>query len=188
MYAGAGYHCTCSKSLSNSCDCYTLLWSTRRCGRWQNGCADWKKNCSKIHNSCCAKRSHSPSHRSSGKNRRAGAGWRNTAPSFHNCNYDRWSRWFRSWSDRTRRSTNDSRCWYRWRPADSAIPMYGCRNQGKYPIRKRRNRGSLSHMFLYIVHNGRNCTHCMLHGLARNGQLQRKFPGTNTFRTTGSCR
>ena len=123
------YQNICSKSLSNSYDCYTPLWSTRRCGRLQYGCADWRKNCSTNHSSCCAKRSHSPSHHSSGKNRCVDAGWRNTVPSFHNCNYGRWNRWFRSWSARKRSYNYGIHYWCRWRTAGSAISLHLLRPQ-----------------------------------------------------------
>ena len=142
MYAGAGYHCTCSKSLSNSCDCYTLLWSTRRCGRWQNGCADWKKNCSRNYSSCCGWHNHNPLHRSSGKNRCAGAGWRNTAPTSHSYSCDRWNRWFRSWFGHKHSYNYGIHYWCKLRPADSVIPMYGYRIPGRCPTHKHRIRGS----------------------------------------------
>ena len=141
-FCDAAYPNTCSMHQRNSCDCYTLLWSTRRCGRLQYGCADWRKNCSTLHNSCCGWHNHNPLHRSSGKCRCAGAGWTNTVPSFHNCNYGRWNRSFRSWSDRKRKNSFCNRCWYRSLPAGFATPMYGCRNPGRCPTHKHRIRGS----------------------------------------------
>lgn|GEM_PF-6788188 len=188
MSVYAVYQNTCSTRQWNSCDCYTLLWSTRRCGRLQYGCADWRKNCSTLHSSCCAKRSHSPLHRNYDKCLCAYAGWRNTVPTSHSYNCDRWNRWFRSWSARRHSYNYGIHCWCKLRPADSVIPMCDCRIPGKCPNHTRRSRGSWLCKFLNIRYDGRYCIHCSLHGLARNGRLQRKYLGTNTFRTTGSCR
>ena len=152
------------------------------------GCADWRKNCSMIRSSYCGWHSRSPSRRSFGTNRFADAGWTNTAPTSHSYNCGRWSRSSRISFAHRRRNTTGSRCWYRSPPADFAAPMYGCRSPDRCQTHKHRIRGSLSHTFLYIVHNGRNCTRCMLHGLARNVQLRRMCLGRRTFRTTGSCR
>ena len=142
LHVGAAYHCTCSMRQWNSYDFRIPLWSTHKCGRMLFGCADWRKNYSRSHNSCCAKRSHSLSRRSSDRNQCAGADWTNTAPSFHNCNYGHWSRSFHSWTARKHSYNCDTRCWYRWPPAGSATPMYGCRNPGRCPTHKHRIRGS----------------------------------------------
>ena len=152
------------------------------------GYVDWKKNCSMLRSSYCAKRSHSLLRRSFGKNLCADADWTNTAPTNHSCSCGRLHRWFRSWSDRRRRNTTGNRCWYRWLPAGSAIPMYGCRSPDKYRNRRHRIRDSWWCMSPDIGHNDSYCIHYSWHDHARNGQFQRMCPGTNTFRTTGSCR
>ena len=184
----AGYHCACSMHRWNSCDYRTPLWSTRKCGRRPFGCAGCPNTCSMSHNSCCAKRSRSPLLRNSGSNFHADAAMQNTVPTSHSYNCDRWNRWFRSWSARRHSYNYGIHCWCKLRPADSVIPMCDCRIPGKCPNHTRRSRGSWLCKFLNIGYDGRYCIHCSLHGLARNGRLQRKYLGTNTFRTTGSCR
>ena len=188
MSVYAVYQNTCSTRQWNSCDCYTLLWSTRRCGRLQYGCADWRKNCSTPHSSCCAKRSHNPLHRNYDKCLCTGAGWTNTAPSFHNCNYGRWNRSSQILFDHKHSYTSDSRCWCRSRPAHSEESMYGCRIPGRCPTHKHRIRDFWWCMFLNIGRNDTRCIRCNLRGRVTNVRLQRTRLGMNIFHSLGSCR
>ena len=151
------------------------------------GCADWRKNCSTPHSSCCGWHNHSPSRRSFGNSLCAGADWTNTAPSFHSYNCGRWNRSSRISFAHRRRNTTGNHCWYRWLPADSAIPMYDCRRRGKSTIHTNQNHGLYTHMFLDFEHNGTNYTRCTRRVRAMCAMLRRRFPGTNTSHTTGSC-
>ena len=186
-FCDAAYQNICSMRRWNSYGCRIPLWNIRKCGRRPCNYADWRKNYSMIRSSCCGWHSRSPSHRSSGKSLYAGADWTNTAPTSHSYSCGRLHRWFRSWSDRRRRNTTGNRCWYRWLPAGSAIPMYGCRSPGKCRNRRRPRRGSYRCKCQGTGRNGRHNTRYSLHDHAKNVRLQRMCPGTNTFRMKGSC-
>ena len=151
------------------------------------GYVDWKKNCSTSRSSCCGWHSRSLLRRSFGKSLYAGADWTNTAPTSHSYNCGRWSRSFHSWTARKHSYNCDIRCWYRWLPAGSAIPMYGCRSPDKYRNRRHPHRGSYRCKCQGTGRSGRRNTRYSLHDRARNVQLQRMCPGTNTFRMKGSC-
>ena len=178
----------CSTNRLCSCDFHNRLWNIRRCGRMPFGYAGWKKNCSMIRSSCYGWRIRNPNRRSSGNRLRAGADWTNTAPTSHSYSCVRLHRLFRILSDRKRRSTNGSRCWYRWQPAHSEESMYGCRSPGRYRNRNHQHRDFWSYMFLNIGRNDSYCIHYSWHDHETNVRLQRMCPGTNTFRTKGSCR
>ena len=154
LHVGAAYHCTCSMRQWNSYDFRIPLWSTHKYGRMPFGCAGWKKNCSKIHNSCCAKRSHSPSHRSSGNRLRAGADCWNIPPSLHKNSCDRLRRWFRACSGRNRSYIPGSRFACKWHHFHSPEPMYGFRSPGMSKNHTNRNRGLYTHKSLNSEHNG----------------------------------
>ena len=151
------------------------------------GYVDWKKNCSTSRSSCCGWHIRNPNCRSSGNRLRAGVARLNTAPSFHKNSCDRLRRWFRSWSDRRHKNSFCNHCWCRSLPAGSAIPMYGCRSPDKYRNRRHPHRGSYRCKCQGTGRSGRRNTRYSLHDRARNVQLQRMCPGTNTFRMKGSC-
>ena len=68
--------------------------------------------------------------------------WKTAEAAVFSYNCGRWSRSFHSWTARKHSYNCDIRCWYRWLPAGSAIPMYGCRSPGKCRNHTRQNRGS----------------------------------------------
>ena len=96
-------------------------------------------------------------------------------------------RWFRSWSDRRRTNSFCTRCWCKLRPVHFGESMYDCRNPGKCRSRSPQRRDSYRCKCQGTGRSGRDNTHYSLHGRETNVRLQRMCPGTNTFRTTGSC-
>lgn len=140
------------------------------------------------HSLCCAKHNRSPLHRSFGKNRCANADWTNTVPSFRSYNCGHLHRWFHFLSDRTRRSTNDNRCWYRLLPAHSGESMYGCRSPGKSTNHTSRNRGLYTHKCPNFEYNGKDSTRNIRHGLCMCATEKRMFPAKSSFCRMGRCR
>ena len=152
------------------------------------GYAGWRNNCSSFRNSCCDLRSHRTNIRNSGNSFRAGAAMLNILPMNHNSCCDRWHKSSQILSARKHRSTNDSRCWYKWLPAHSGESMYGCRRRGKSTIRKNRNRGLYTHKSLNSEHNGTYSTHNTPDDLWMYASWKRRSPAKNTAYSLGRCR
>ena len=152
------------------------------------GYVDWKKNCSTSRSSYCGWHNHSPSRRSFGKSLCAGADWTNTVPTSHSCSCVRWNRSSQISFGRKRTNSFCTRCWCKLRPVHFGESMYDCRNPGKCRSRSPQHRDFWSYMSLNIGRNDSYCIHYSWHDHETNVRLQRMCPGTNTFRTKGSCR
>ena len=176
----AGYHCTCSTHRWNSYDFHNPWCCIRRYGTSRYGCAGCPNTCSRNHSSCCGCRSHRTNIRNSGNSFRAGAAMRNTVPMIRNSCCDRWHKSSQILSDRKRRNTNDSRCWYRSLPAHSGESMYGCRNPGKSTNHTNRNRGLYTHKSPNFEHNDRDNIHNTADVLWKCATEKRMFPAKSS--------
>ena len=151
------------------------------------GCVVKKNSCSSFRSSCCDWRIHNPNRRNSGNRLRAGAGWKNAAPSSHIYSCGRLRRWFRAWSDRRRSYIPDSRFACRWHHFHIPEPMCDCRSPGRSTNHTNQNHGLYTHKCQDFLCNGRGSTHSTRHGRARYGTAIHTFLAASISRSLGSC-